>query len=391
MRETKMRAWLAAAFALAGCAAPLAARGQGGDEVTPQVQQLYVEAHAAQASGDAATAIAKYRAMLRLAPHLAPAYNNLGMLYFNGHDYPQAAAALSRGLALNPHMTGAEAMLGMSYLEMGDAAKAVAPLEDAVRAGATDEQVEMALARAELATGANEKAAATLQAYTKEHPKDEQAWYLLGKTYLQLSESALGRVSAINPNSVYAHEIAGEVDASMHNYQGALVEYEKAVDVAPGQPGAHMHMADAYWELNEWDSAQKEYRAELANAPHNCQASWKLGNSILEANGAPDEALTAENTAVTECPGLVQARVDRARSLIKLNRAAEALPDLELAVKQAPDEPSVHFLLAQVYRAQGHREEAMQQMQTYAQLKQQENAAAAKQANASVEIQQAAH
>jgi predicted Zn-dependent protease len=152
-----------------------------------------------------------------------------------------------------------------------------------------------------------------------------------------------------------------------------------------------MHMADAYWELNEWDSAQKEYRAELANAPHNCQASWKLGNSILEANGAPDEALTAENTAVTECPGLVQARVDRARSLIKLNRAVEAMPDLELALKQAPDEPSVHFLLAQVYRAQGHREEAMQQMKTYVQLKQQENAAAAKQANASVEIQQAAH
>jgi tetratricopeptide (TPR) repeat protein len=391
MRETKMRARFAAAFVLAGCAASLPARGQGGDEVTPQVQQLYAEAHAAQASGDAAAAIAKYRAMLRLAPHLAPAYNNLGMLYFNEHDYPQAAAALARGLALNPHMTGAEAMLGMSYLEMGDAAKAIAPLEGAVRAGAADKQVEMALARAELATGDNEKAAATLQDYTKEHPKDEQAWYLLGKAYLQLSESALGRVSAINPNSVYAHEIAGEVDASMHNYQGALVEYKKAVDAAPGQPGVHMHMADAYWELNEWDSAQKEYRAELANAPHNCQASWKLGNSILEANGAPDEALTAENTAVTECPGLVQARVDRARALIKLNRAVEAMPDLELALKQAPDEPSVHFLLAQVYRAQGHREEATQQMQTYVQLKQQETAAAAKQANASVEIQQAAH
>jgi predicted Zn-dependent protease len=390
MKGTYKQTLRGLALALAACAAVLTACAQD-DEVTPQVRQLYTEAHAAQASGNTSLAIAKYRAMLQLAPHLAAAYNNLGMLYFNGHDYAEAASTLSRGLALNPHMAGAEAMLGMSYLEMGEAAKALAPLEDAVHAGVGDDQVKMALARAELATLDNEKAASTLQAYTKEHPKDEQAWYLLGKAYLQLSESALAQVSAINPNSVYAHEIEGEVDASMHNYEGALVEYKKAVDVAPSQPGVHMHMADAYWELNEWDSAQKEYRAELVNQPHNCQASWKLGDSMLEANGPPAEALTVETTALKQCPGLGQARVDRARALIKLNRAPEALPDLEMALKQAPDEPTIHFLLAQVYRAQGHQQEASQQMHTYAQLKQQEDAAAAKQAHATLEIQSAAH
>jgi tetratricopeptide (TPR) repeat protein len=363
------------------------------------VQQLYAEAHAAQASGDTATAVAKYRAMLRLAPQLAPAYNNLGMLYFNGQNYAEAAATLARGVALNPHMPGAEAMLGMSYLELGEAAQAEAPLEAAVRGGSADDQVEMALAQAELAIGHTEKAAATLQAFTAGHPKNEQAWYLLGKTYLQLSEAALGRVNEINPNSVYAHEIAGEVDASMQNYQGALVEYKKAVDAAPQQAGVHMHMADAYWALNEWSSAETEYQAELADAPHNCEASWKLGNSILEASGTAagaqeamlSSALEAENAAVRECPELVQARVDRARALVKLHRRDEALPDLEIAVKQAPDEPSVHFLLAQVYRGQGKSSEALDQMQIYAHLQQQASAMQANQAGASVQIQAAAH
>ena len=42
---------------------------QGDDEVTPEVQRLYAQASAAQQHGDSTTAIEKYRAMLKLAPH----------------------------------------------------------------------------------------------------------------------------------------------------------------------------------------------------------------------------------------------------------------------------------------------------------------------------------
>ena len=75
--------------------------GQSSDEVTPEVQQLYAQAKAAQQRGDSAAAIEKYRAMIKLAPHLAAAYNNLGMLYFNEHDYTHAAEVLKRGLELH--------------------------------------------------------------------------------------------------------------------------------------------------------------------------------------------------------------------------------------------------------------------------------------------------
>jgi predicted Zn-dependent protease len=249
----------------------------------------------------------------------------------------------------------------------------------------------MALARDELLLGRNEKAVATLRAYIDRHPKDEQAWYLMGKTYLQLSEAALGRVNSIDPNSVYAHEVAGEIDASMHNYDGALVEYQKAVSQAPNQPGVHMHMADAFWEMNKWDAAEREYTAELANDPNNCDARWKMGDSILEANGSSADALKQLDDAVKQCPTLMQARVDRARALVRLNRAPEALPDLQLAEKSNPDEPSIHFLLASVYRAQGKSAEERQEMQTYAQLQQQQSSAQAKQAAASMRLDASAH
>jgi tetratricopeptide (TPR) repeat protein len=372
-------------------AASAFAQSSADDEVTPQVQALYAQAKAAQQGGDSGAAIEKYRAMLKLAPHLAPAYNNLGMLYFNQHDYTRAAQILKRGLELNPEMPTASALLGMSYFELGEHEQAEPLLEAAVVANPSDDNLEMALARTLVDLGKYDAATPYLRSFLGRHPKDQQAWYLLGKTYLQLSEDALGKIDQIDPNSVVAHEVAGEIDESMHNYDGALVEYKKAVDMAPQQPGTHMHMADTFWLIGKWDSAQTEFKAELANDPNNCTARWKLANATLEANGSTEDALSGLNQAIERCPKLMQARVDRARALIKLNRQKEALPDLLMAEKDSPKEPSIHFLLSQVYKVDGQTAEAHQELRTYADLQREASEAVAGQASDAISIKSTSH
>ena len=372
--------------------APSAAQAQGGDnEVTPAVQRLYAEANAASQGGDDATAIEKYRSIIKLAPHLAAAYNNLGGLYFDQHDYVHAAEVLRRGLELNPNMPTAAAILGMSYVQLGDNDKAEPLLRRALHANPKDDKIEMMLARMLINEKKFDEAARHLNDFLARNPKDQQAWYLLGKTYLQLSEDALKKINEIDPDSVVAHEIAGEIDESMHNYDLALVEYKKAVDMAPQKPGTHMHMGDAYWYIGKWKSAQTEFRAELKNDPFNCMAHWKLANAILEANDSNDEALSEANAAIKRCPTLMQARVDRARALVRLGKQPDALPDLLMAEKDSPREPSIHFLLANVYRSQGNSAEAQKEMQTYGTLQREASAAVAGQASDSNAIKNAAH
>jgi predicted Zn-dependent protease len=363
---------------------------QGNDEVTPEVQQLYAEAKAAQQHNDPATAIQKYQQMIKLAPHLAAAYNNLGMLYFNEHDYAHTAEVLRRGLQLNPEMPSAYAMLGMSYSQLGETAKAETALRTALRGNPNDDQVEMTLCRILISTEKLDEAATHLNHFLSRNPKDQEAWYLLGKTYLQLSEDSLKKINEIDPDSVVAHEIAGEIDASMHNYDLALVEYKKAVDKAPNQPGTHMHMADAYWNIGKWQSAETEFKAELANDPNNCVAHWKLANAMLEANDSAEDALAQLNQSVERCPNLMQARTDRGRALIRLNRQEEALPDLLMAEKDSPSEPSIHFLLANVYRSQGKTADAQQEMKTYSRLQKEASEALAKQASDVTNLKNAA-
>jgi len=390
--RTQLHGWLRCfAVSLLAISAVAAVAYQGDDEVTPQVQQLYAEAKQAQLRGDNSTAIEKYRAMLKLAPHLAAGYNNLGMLYFDGHDYAHAAETLKRGLELNPNMPTAAALLGMSYSQLGEDAKAEPLLRKALQAHPGDDRVEMTLARLLINEKKYQDAATHLNSFLGRNPKDQEGWYLLGKTYLQMSEDALKKIDEIDPNSVVAHEISGEVDESMHNYDLALVEYKKAIDLAPQQPGTHMHMGDAYWGMGKWNSAQTEFRAEIANDPNNCLAHWKLANAILEDNGSNDEALSETNHAIERCPALMQARVDRARALVRLKRQPEALPDLLMAEKDSPKEPSIHFLLAAVYRAQGKGPEAQAEMKTYATLEREASEAVAGQANDASKIKSTAN
>ncbi|TCK72740.1 tetratricopeptide repeat protein [Acidipila rosea] len=382
----------AAACVLLSLAMPVVrAQGDSASEVTPQVQELYAQAKSAQAQGDNVTAIAKYKAMLRLAPHLAPAYNNLGMLYFNQHDWANAVRVLEQGLKVNPNMPSAQAMLGSALHELGDDRQAIAPLEAALRANPDDSNAEMMLARSQMGVKNYKQAVAHLQRMVAREPKNQEAWYLLGKSYLQLSESALSQVSLINPDSALSHEISGELMESMQNMDGAVVEYKKAIDLEPQGGDAHGHLANAYWLMGKWESAEAEFQKQLTLDPNNCIAQWKMANAMLENNQPPSGALPLLDKAVARCSDLMQARVDRARALVRSGRPADALPDLQIAVKENPEEPSIHFLLAQVYRAEGKADEARAELQTYGRLQRDASAAVAQRASESLKMKQDAH
>jgi predicted Zn-dependent protease len=150
-------------------------------------------------------------------------------------------------------------------------------------------------------------------------------------------------------------------------------------------------MGNTYWSIGKWESAQSEFKAELANDPNNCMARWKLANAMLEANAFAQDALTEVNRAIDRCPALMQARVDRARALVKLGKHDDALPDLLMAEKENPEEPSIHFLLSSVYRAQGKTAEAQQETRTYGRLQREASEAVAGQASDAISIKSTSH
>jgi Putative Zn-dependent protease, contains TPR repeats len=340
------------------------------------VQRLYTEAKAAEASGDFATAVARYESLLQIAPRLAPAYNNLGALYVQVHEFKKASVVLEKGLKIDPRMSSASALLGISLYELGDYSSAKPRLEVALRNNPKDDHAELFLANDLIKLGELNSAAAHLQQLVNRQPKNQELWYLLGKVHMKLSEQALAMLNELDPDSVWVYQISGEIMESMKNYEGALVQYKKAVALAPKQPGIHYLLGNAYWSLASWDNAAREFQAEIANDPSNCTAQWKIGNTMLEQRADPATALSNIDKALALCPSLAQARADRGRALLRMDRNEEAVTDLRAAEKISPEEPSIHFLLGQALRSLGRPAEAKVEMDIFTKLE--ENARAAK-------------
>jgi len=346
---------------------PYLAAGQSGAS-DAKVENLYREAKEAQARGDQAAAVAKYESILKIAPRLGAAYNNLGLLYFQQRNFQQAADILEKGLKVDPKMSSASALLGISLYQLGKYSEARPRLEAALRANPKDDNAELFLANDLIKLGELQSAAVHLQNLSRRQPQDQEAWYLLGKVYMQLSEQALSKMNAIDPNSVLAHEMSGEIMESMKNYDGAVLEYKKAVEMAPQQPGTHFKLGNAYWYLGEWDTAIKEFQSELVNDPQNCEAQGQIGNILIAQRMNFEEGLAAVDKALAICPNQTQARIDRGRALLKLNRGEEAVKDLQAAEQATPDDPTIHFFLAQGYRALGRSQEAQAEMKIFSKL-----------------------
>jgi tetratricopeptide (TPR) repeat protein len=185
---------------------------------------------------------------------------------------------------------------------------------------------------------------------------------------MQLSQNALVKLQQIDPNSVLVHEVSGEIMEGMNNFDGAIIEYKKAVEMAPERPGTHYKLGNAYWSISQWDSATKEFQAELANDPRSCDSYYKLGDIVLDQHGDPQAALDQLQKSLAICPSLTGAREDRARALLRMERYQDALPDLEAVSEATPDDASVHYLLAQVYRNLGRTEQAQAEMQLFSKL-----------------------
>lgn len=349
-------------------------------QTDPRVEQLRAGIAAAQARGDLASAIHGYEEILKIAPRMGAAYNNLGSLYVRQGQYQKAAEVLDKGLKVDPKMISASALLGVSLYELGRYADARPHLEAAVRANPSDPEIELFLANDLTKTGDFEAAVEHFQHVSAQRPSDQHLLYLLARVYMQLGQQALAKMNALDPNSVWAHEISGEIMEGMKNYEGAIVEYKKAIEAAPKQPGAHYKLGDLYWSISQWDNAVAQFQAELANDPHNCMAQWKLGDILVQQSIRPEEALADIGKSLEMCPNLPEALMDRGKVLLQLHRNEEALADLQAAAKQTPNEASVHFLLARAYRALGRPQDAQPEMQLFTVLEEKERKATAERA-----------
>jgi tetratricopeptide (TPR) repeat protein len=237
-----------------------------------------------------------------------------------------------------------------------------------------DEQAQLYLGLALEKTGEGESAATVLQTLLKKNSKDLEALYHLGKIYMALAQETLQRLETAGPESYLTHLIAGEAQEQMEHYDQAVAQYKQAIERQPaGSAGLHYKLGNVYWLQGKWAEAKTEFDLELKANPRNCMALWKTGNIMLQTKEDLVKASEFVDRALEICPNVPQAILDQARLAAAMGRDERALELFRRVARLSPEESSVHYQLARLYRKLGKIEESDTELKIMQELKAKED------------------
>ena len=179
------RLFLTWALGCVAIAPPLGAqeRTRQPTQQTIAVQQHFEAALRDQQAGALDAAASEYREVIRLDPHLAEAYANLGLVDYARSEFQESAKALTTAARLKPELTGVTLWLGVDSIKLGQPTKAVPLLREAVRRDPSDRQAQKWLGTALWNAGDTFAALDQLAKTSEKYPSDAESCFVLGEAY----------------------------------------------------------------------------------------------------------------------------------------------------------------------------------------------------------------
>jgi Flp pilus assembly protein TadD len=140
-------------------------------------------------------------------------------------------------------------------------------------------------------------------------------------------------------------------------YQFAVEEWNKVLEIAPAEPLAHNNLGVALMETEKTDEAIEHYRKALALNPQYWEACNNLGEA-LAGKGDDKGAIAQFEKSVQLDPGFTVARANLGMVLARTGQTEKAIFHLKKVVESTPDAPDVHRNLGHALAQKGSFQEA---------------------------------
>jgi len=180
--------------------------------------------------------------------------------------------------------------------------------------------------------------------------------YLRARCYERLATGAYLTLYQKDRNSYRVHQLLGELADARKDDVTAIAEYRTAIDLKPAAPELHYSLGHLLWENFKVGEARSELEAELAINPHHAGAMNDLGQTYL-LEQQPDKALDYLKRAAGEGLDSPELHRDLGTAYAKLGKYEQAGLELNRALPSDHD-GSIHFKLANVYKATGEKDKA---------------------------------
>jgi tetratricopeptide (TPR) repeat protein len=308
-----------------------------------------------------------FQAAIRLAPDLAEAHLNLGLVQNRQGKLEKAIESFEKALQLKPSLTGVHAALGIDLLALGKPGEAVPHLEKALEADPNNAEVNRFLGMAYLEEGDLHRGIARLEIALKSKPKDAELLFSLGRAYKNLSTQLFDQITRAAPESPRAHQLAAESHALLGRLEEAVKEYRRVLELNPNLPDIRLALGDLYMDAANYAGAEEAFRQELQVAPTNPEAIYKYGVVLLKM-GRASEATPYLQKAIMMAPKMADAYFQLGKAFSdegKLEQAEQTwLKVIELGPTVELAAPT-HYQLAQLYHKQERHQEAAKELELF--------------------------
>jgi tetratricopeptide (TPR) repeat protein len=307
-----------------------------------------------------------WREVLKAHPGNPEPMAHIGLLEARQEHYKEAVPFYRRALAINPNVPGLRLDLALALFKGGELKDAI-PEFEALRRNAAPNSLDAQ--RATVLIGMSYygladygKAAPYLKEAADADSNNLQLLLALEHSYLWSHEfkyvlDIYHRILTLNPDSAEADMVAGEAMDEMKNNAGATEMFRAAVKADPKLPNAHFGLGYLLWTQKQYPDAAKEFQAELANDPRHAQAMLYLADADIQMNQV-DAARPLLQSVQKLDPSLGLTHLDLGIIASESGHNDEALREFLLAEKKMPEDVSVHWRLARLYRTMGRTDEA---------------------------------
>ena len=152
---------------------------------------------------------------------------------------------------------------------------------------------------------------------------------------------------------------AGDASYLRGDYRSALLHYRRAVQLRPGDAGAHYKLAMAAWALRRFDLVEPHFQQALRLAPGQPQLHEAMGQWYLEAANI-DRALEHSARAVELAPGNAAVAISRAFVLDGAGRTDEAWRAIEPIVASGAASARLATVFGRIAPAQKRTDQALE-------------------------------
>ena len=317
----------------------------------------------AESHHDIEAAISAFREATEAAPDNAITFLRLGEAYMNKPDYASAIQPLKRAVELTPDSIPAHQLLGFALLAQGYASKAIPHLELI--------HDQAALGIAQLQSGQPADAVTNLQSAIAKNPNDPDLLYYLSQASSALASQSRDKLVSGFRNTARGHEAMGQTFYEAKMYPQAMREYQQAIALRPDLPGLRLELGEIYAATSDWQKAEEQFRAEEKLQPGNAEASYRLGDALLQ-QGKMTEAAAALERSDKLRPNMSETlySLGRAAAVSDPARAEQVLKQVIKLENESPLAAQAYFSLAGIHRKQGKAREAAQETEEFHRIEQ---------------------